>query len=49
MTNNVETEVILKEEALKYVLEYTCIEQLLSFRDSSGKKSGTELEWPGKI
>jgi hypothetical protein len=38
MTNSFETEIILKDGSLKYVLEYTCVGRLMSFRDSSGKE-----------
>ena len=38
MTNSFETEIILKEESLKYVLEYTRVGRLMSFRDSFGKE-----------
>jgi hypothetical protein len=47
MTNNVETEILI-EEPLKYVLEYTCVGQLMLSRDSSGKEI-RELELLGKI
>jgi len=49
MTNSFETEIILKEESLKYVLEYTCVGRLMSFQDSSEKEIKRELEWLGKI
>jgi hypothetical protein len=48
MTNNAETEILLKEEALKYVLEYTCVGQLVLFWDSSGEEI-RELELLGKM
>jgi hypothetical protein len=38
---------MLKEESLKYVLEYTCVGRFISFRDSSGKeiRKRTEIAW----
>jgi hypothetical protein len=47
MTNSFETEIILKEESLKYVLEYTCLGRLMSFRDSSRKeiRKRTGMAW----
>jgi hypothetical protein len=49
MTNSFETGIILKEESLKYVLEYTCVGRLMSFRTAPGKKSERELEWLEKM
>jgi hypothetical protein len=45
--NNPETEIKLNREALKYVLEYTYVGQLILFRDSSGKeiKKRIGLAW----
>ena len=47
MKNSFETEIILKKESFKYVLEYTCVGRLMSFRDSSGKeiRDRTGMAW----